>query len=91
MIDKKNAMSSDTSSTNSLTGQVSGKSKVVTFTNMETASLQASNQSKVVRELLGPRSDDYKAKAKMIAKEVIKELEANGYPTKKNVHPSIEE
>ena len=67
MIDKKNARSSDTSSTNSLTGQVSGKSKVVTFTNMETASLQASNQSKVVRELLGPRSDDYKAKAKMIA------------------------
>ena len=43
----------------------------------------------IIKIVIGYFTD--KAKAKMIAKEVIKELEANGYPTKKNVHPSIEE
>lgn len=66
MIDKKNAMSSNIESTNSLTGQVSGKSKVSTFSNMQYMSCVASNRTKVAKELLGPRADDYRAKEKML-------------------------
>lgn len=66
MLDKKNSMSSNIESTNSLTGQVSGKSKASTFSNMQYMSCIASNRDKVARELLGPRADDYKAKQKML-------------------------
>lgn len=67
MLDKKQAYASDNDSTNLLTGQVTGKSKASTFSNMQTIALTTSNQTDVVKEMLGPRSDDEESKAKMIA------------------------
>ena len=66
MLDKKQAYASDNDSTNLLTGQVTGKSKASTFSNMQTIALTTSNQTNVVKEMLGPRSDDEESKAKMI-------------------------
>lgn len=66
MVDKKNMMSSDSDSTNVLTGQVTGSSKAATFSNMQTISLTTSNQTVAVKEMLGPRSDDQVAKEKML-------------------------
>ena len=43
----------------------------------------------IIKIVVGLLND--KRRAKMIAKEVIKELEANGYPTKKNTPPTSEE
>jgi hypothetical protein len=68
LLDKKNSMSSNTDSTNALTGQVTGSSKAATVGNMQTISLITSNQLKVVKEMHGPRSDDLDAKLKMIDK-----------------------
>jgi hypothetical protein len=68
LLDKKNSMSSNTDSTNALTGQVTGSSKVATVGNMQTISLITSNQLKIVKEMHGPRSDDFESKLKMIDK-----------------------
>lgn len=67
LLDKKQAYASDNDSTNLLTGQVTGKSKASTFSNMQTIALTTSNQESVVKEMLGPRSDDEVSKSKMIA------------------------
>lgn len=66
MIDKKNATSSDTSQVNVLTGSVTGKSKASTMSNMQVMSLTTSNQIKIIKEMLGPRSDDSNSKEKML-------------------------
>jgi hypothetical protein len=68
LLDKKNSMSSNTDSTNALTGQVTGSSKAATVGNMQSISLITSNQLKVIKEMHGPRSDDFEAKLKMIDK-----------------------
>lgn len=66
MLDKKNSMVSNTDSVNILTGQVTGKSKAASLSNMQTISLTTSGQLKAVKELLGPRSDDQVSKMKML-------------------------
>lgn len=66
MLDKKNVMISSTDSINILTGQVTGDSKASTMTNMQTISLATSNQLTIIKEMLGPRGDDAKAKEKML-------------------------
>lgn len=66
MLDKKNSMSSNTDSVNILTGQVTGKSKAASLSNMQTISLTTSGQLKAVKEMLGPRSDDNVSKMKML-------------------------
>lgn len=66
LLDKKNNMSSDTDQVNLLTGQVTGSSKASTFSNMQTISLTTSNQIDIVKEFLGPRSDDQQSKLKML-------------------------
>jgi hypothetical protein len=68
LLDKKNNMSSNTETINSLTGQVTGSSKASTVSNMQTISLITSNQLKPIKEMQGPRSDDMVAKLKMIEK-----------------------
>jgi hypothetical protein len=66
LLDKKNNIVSNTDSTNSLTGQVTGDSKASSLSNMQTISLITSNQIKPVKEMLGPRSDEGPAKLKML-------------------------
>jgi hypothetical protein len=66
LLDKKNSMSSNIETINSLTGQVTGSSKASTVSNMQTISLITSNQVKPVKEMHGPRSDDMVSKVKMI-------------------------
>jgi hypothetical protein len=61
-------MSSNTDTINSLTGQVTGSSKASTIGNMQTISLLTGNQTKILKEMHGPRSDDFVAKLKMIDK-----------------------
>jgi hypothetical protein len=73
LLDKKNNMSSNTETINSLTGQVTGSSKASTVSNMQTISLLTSNQLKPIKEMHGPRSDDLVSKIKMIEK-----IEADG-------------
>jgi hypothetical protein len=68
LLDKKNNMSSNTDTINSLTGQVTGSSKASTISNMQTISLLTGNQTKIIKEMHGPRSDDLTAKLKMIEK-----------------------
>lgn len=68
LLDKKNSLASDTSSTNVLTGQVTGKSKSAKISDVETMSMVASNLQKPLKELLGPRSDDREAKYAMLDK-----------------------
>jgi hypothetical protein len=68
LLDKKNNMSSNTETINSLTGQVTGSSKASTVSNMQLISLLTSNQLKAIKEMQGPRSDDLVAKLKMIEK-----------------------
>jgi hypothetical protein len=68
LLEKKNNMSSNTATINSLTGQVTGSSKASTVSNMQTISLITSNQLKTIKEMHGPRSDDLVAKLKMIEK-----------------------
>ncbi len=67
MLSKKQAYASDTDSTNLLTGQVTGDSKASTFSNMQSLACVTSNQTDVVKEMLGPRSDDEESKSKMIS------------------------
>jgi hypothetical protein len=68
LLDKKNNMSSNTDTINSLTGQVTGSSKASTVSNMQTISLLTGNQTKIIKEMHGPRSDDLTSKLKMIDK-----------------------
>jgi hypothetical protein len=68
MLDKKNNMSSSIDVINNLTGQVTGSSKASSISNMQTISLLTSNQTKIIKEMHGPRSDDMQAKLKMIEK-----------------------
>jgi hypothetical protein len=68
LLDKKNNMSSNIDTTNSLTGQVTGSSKASTISNMQTISLLTGNQNKILKEMHGPRSDDFNSKLRMIEK-----------------------
>lgn len=66
LLDKKQSYSSDRDHVNILTNQVSGKSKSSTLSNMQSIALTTSNQTEVLRELLGPRADDNVSKEKML-------------------------
>jgi len=66
MLDKKQSYSSDTEHQNILSGQVSGSSKSSSFSNQQTIALNCSNQQNILKELLGPRSDDEASKQKML-------------------------
>jgi hypothetical protein len=91
LLDKKNSMSSNTDSTNALTGQVTGESKAATVGNMQTISLITSNQLKVVKEMHGPRSDDFESKLKMIDKiESEGEYDVDDIPTRPENKQSLE-
>ena len=66
LLDKKQAYSSDRDHVNILTNQVTGSSKSSTLSNMQSIALTTSNQTDVVKELLGPRADDNVSKEKML-------------------------
>lgn len=91
MVDKKQAMASDNDSTNVLTGQVTGKSKAATFSNMQTIALTTSNQLTAVKELLGPRADDNVSKEKMIEQiETTGQFDINTIPVRTEDKRSID-
>ena len=88
---KKMAYASDRDSTNILTGQVTGSSKATTFTNQQTMALVTSNQQEVVKEMLGPRSDDEESKAKMLRQiEETGDFDINNIPIRKQDKQSLE-
>lgn len=91
MLSKKQAYASDNDSTNLLTGQVTGDSKASTFSNMQSLACVTSNQTDVVKEMLGPRSDDEESKAKMIAQiEETGDFDINSIPIRTKDKQSLE-
>ena len=91
LLSKKSAYASDRDATNILTGQVTGASKASTFTNQQTMALVTSNQQEVVKEMLGPRSDDEESKAKMLRQiEETGDFDINNIPIRKQDKQSLE-
>lgn len=91
VLSHKRAYASDRDSTNILTGQVTGSSKATTFTNQQTMALVTSNQQEVVKEMLGPRSDDEESKAKMLRQiEETGDFDINTIPIRKQDKQSLE-
>ena len=66
LLSKKEAYSSDRDHVNLLTGQVTSSSKGSQFSNMQSIALTTSNQTDIVKELLGPRADDDVSKKRML-------------------------
>ena len=66
LLSKKEAYSSDRDHVSLLTNTVTGSSKSSTLSNMQSIALTTSNQFDVLKELLGPRSDDNVSKKKML-------------------------
>ena len=66
MLEKKNAAVSNIDVTNPLTGQVTGDSKAASMTDTQVMSLLTTKQTSVIREMLQVRSDNFKAKTKMM-------------------------
>ena len=64
---KKNSGSINISQRNTVTGQVIGDDKNAMTSNVETYSMTATNSTQALRELLGPRADNYTAKNEMYA------------------------
>lgn len=71
---KKSAGSVDISKRNPLTGQVVGEDKNARNSDMETYSLAALGATNALREFMGPRADDTKAK-----QEMYQDIQQNGY------------
>lgn len=90
-LDHKQSYSSDSDHQNILTGQVTGNSKSSTFSNMQSIAFTTSNQTDIVKELLGPRSDDEVSKAKMHAQiEETGEFDINAIPVRTKDKQALE-
>ena len=71
---KKNSLSIDIEKRNPKTGQVIGEDKNAMTSNVETYSMVASNAKEALRELMGPRADNKRAKD-----EMYKRISQDGY------------
>jgi hypothetical protein len=65
IVSKKNSTASGIRSRNQRTGQVTGSDKAARESDMENYALQTIGATDTLKELLGPRADDMRAKAKM--------------------------
>ena len=68
ILSKKNNIADDISIRNPKTGQVTGESKGARESDMEVYSLKAFGANQVIREILGARADNMKAKNQMYEK-----------------------
>lgn len=65
MLSKKNSTSTEIAERSAMTGQVTGHDKNARITDAETYVLSSIEADDVLRELMGPRSDDRHMKSKM--------------------------
>jgi hypothetical protein len=68
ILSKKNSLVDDIHIRNAKTGQVTGDSKAARESDMEVYSLKAYGADNVLKEILGPRADNMKAKSQMYEK-----------------------
>ena len=67
ILQHKNSISNKNNRINPLTGQVIDEDKTASETNIQTYALSVMNQKNVIKESLGPRSDDHVAKQNMLS------------------------
>jgi len=80
IVSKKNALSSGIRRRNQKTGQVIGEAKAARLTDMDNYALQTLGADSALSELLGPRADDMRAKAKMYEK-----IRSQGFVSQKDL------
>jgi len=86
ILSKKNSIVSDISVRNPKTGQVTGDSKAARESDMEVYSLKAYGADAVLKELLGPRADNMKAKTQM-----YEEINSQGFVSLENLPDNPED
>jgi len=80
MIDKKNSASGNIDKINPLTGGVTSDSKSASINDTQLAGLITTKQFSSIKELMGPRSDDFHSK-----KSFLHYIEENGAVSLKNL------
>lgn len=91
LLDKKQAYSSDRDHVNLFSGTVTGQSKSSTMSSMQSIALTTSNQTDVLKEIIGPRADDNESKEKML-QQIANEgkFDINSIPIRTKDKQSIE-
>ena len=86
ILSKKNTYTLDISKRNAKTGQVTGESQIARISDLETTALTAIGAESALKEFLGPRADDSRAKNKMYA-----DIGNFGYVSQADIPNSLEE
>ena len=85
MLSKKNATSTDISERSALTGQVTGGDKNARITDAETYALTSIDADDILKEFMGPRSDD-----KVMKTQMYTDISTKGYCTLESLPNHVE-